>query len=49
MASALAKEIQAAYDAAVNGDVGPLVALLSDDLEWCGVERGHLWWRSAPS
>jgi ketosteroid isomerase-like protein len=41
--------IQAAYNAAIAGDVEPLVALLAPDLEWRGVERGHLWWRSAPS
>jgi ketosteroid isomerase-like protein len=49
MTDMAAERIQQAYDAAVNGDVGALVALLSDDLEWRGVERGHLWWRRAPS
>ena len=41
--------IQRAFDAAVFGDVEPLIALFTPDLEWRGLERGHLWWRSAPS
>ena len=44
-----AVRIQAAFDAAIGGDVEPFVALLAPGLEWRGVERGHLWWRSAPS
>jgi hypothetical protein len=24
----------------------PFLALLAPDLEWRGVERGHLWWRA---
>ena len=44
-----AERIQAAYDAAIAGDVEPLVRLLAPDLEWRGVERGFLWWRHAPS
>ena len=40
---------QAAFDAAIGGDVEPFVALLAPGVEWRGVERGHLWWRSAPS
>jgi ketosteroid isomerase-like protein len=43
------QRVQDALDAAIAGDVDPLVALLAPDLEWRGVERGHLWWRSAPS
>jgi ketosteroid isomerase-like protein len=41
--------VQRAFDAAIGGDVEPFVALLAPDLEWRGVERGHLSWRSAPS
>jgi ketosteroid isomerase-like protein len=44
-----AASVQRAYDAAVDGDVEPLVGLLSPELDWSGVERGHLWWRKAPA
>ena len=44
-----AERVQRAFDAAIAGDVEPLVALMAPDLEWRGIERGHLWWRSAPS
>ena len=43
------RRIQSAYDAAIAGDLDPLIGLLAPDLEWRGVERGHLWWRHAPS
>ena len=49
MDSADAERIQRAYDTAIAGDVEPLVALMSPDLEWRGTERGHLWWRHAPA
>ena len=49
MAEPEVERIQQAFDAAIAGDVEPLVALLSPDLEWRGIERGHLWWRHAPS
>jgi ketosteroid isomerase-like protein len=42
-------EIQAAFDAAVSGDLDPLVALFDANLDWRGLERGHLWWRHAPA
>jgi len=42
-------EIQAAFDAAVAGDLDPLVSLFAADLDWRGIERGHLWWRHAPA
>ena len=42
-------EIQAAFDAAVGGDLDPLVGLFAPDLDWRGIERGHLWWRHAPA
>jgi len=44
-----AQAIQRAYDAAVAGDLDPLVNLFDPDLDWRGIERGHLWWRSAPA
>ena len=49
MANVSAAHIQSAFDAAIAGDLDPLVSLLAPDLEWRGVGRGHLWWRSAPS
>jgi hypothetical protein len=49
MEPAAADPIQGAYDAAVGGNLEPLVALLSADLEWRGLERGHWVWRRAPS
>lgn len=49
MAQPEVERIQHAFDDAIGGDVEPLVGLLSPDLEWRGVERGHLWWRGAPS
>jgi ketosteroid isomerase-like protein len=42
-------QIQAAYDAAVAGDLDPLVALFDPELEWRGLERGRLWWKRAPA
>jgi ketosteroid isomerase-like protein len=44
-----AEVLQHAFDAAVGGDVDPLVELFSADLEWSGLERGHLWWKKAPA
>jgi hypothetical protein len=41
--------IQAALDAAVGGDLDPLVELFDPDLDWRGIERGRLWWRRAPA
>jgi len=49
MASTAEETVQAAYDAAVAGDVEDLVSLLHPDLEWRGTARGHLWWRTTPS
>jgi hypothetical protein len=48
MATVDAQNLQRAYDEAVAGDVGPLVDLMHTDLDWRGLERGHLWWRKAP-
>jgi ketosteroid isomerase-like protein len=44
-----AARVQSAFDAAVGGDVEPLVSMLHPSLEWRGVTRGHLWWRNTPS
>jgi ketosteroid isomerase-like protein len=43
------EEVQQAYDAAAAGDIDPLVGLLDPEIEWRGMERGHLWWRKAPA
>jgi ketosteroid isomerase-like protein len=43
------EDVQRAYDTAAAGDVEPLVALLHPDLDWRGLEHGHLWWRKAPA
>ena len=42
-------QIQVAYDAAIDGDLGPLVELFDSELDWRGIERGYLWWRKAPA
>jgi ketosteroid isomerase-like protein len=44
-----AERVQLAFDAAVTGDLDPLVALFDPSLEWRGVTRGRLWWRRTPS
>jgi ketosteroid isomerase-like protein len=41
--------LQHAFDAAIAGDLDPLVELFSPDLHWSGLERGHLWWKKAPA
>ncbi len=41
--------VRQAYDALFRGEVDPLVSLFDPDVDWRGVERGILWWRSAPS
>ncbi len=41
--------VQAAFDAAVGGDVEPLVSMFDPVMEWRGVSRGRLWWRRTPS
>jgi len=49
MATLASQDVQRAYDAAVAGDLDPLVGFFDADLEWRGFERGHLLWRTAPS
>jgi hypothetical protein len=44
-----ADALQVAFDAAVAGDVDPLVNLFAPELVWSGLERGHLWWKRAPA
>jgi hypothetical protein len=42
-------DLQHAYNAAVAGNIEPLVTMLAPDLEWRGIERGRWLWRKAPS
>ena len=49
MATNDADRVQAAFDAAVGGDVEPLVSLFHPSMEWRGVPRGYLWWRHTPN
>ena len=49
MVSSDEERVRQAYDAAVAGNLEPLVALFDPDLEWRGVTRGRLWWRRTPS
>jgi len=44
-----ADRVQAAFDAAVAGDVDELVSMFDPGLEWRGPTRGHLWWRHTPA
>lgn len=41
--------VRAAYEALGDGDVEPLVALMSEDMEWRGVTGGWRFWRPVPS
>lgn len=43
------ERIQMAFDAAVTGDVEPLVSTFDSSVDWRGAPRGHLWWRRTPS
>jgi hypothetical protein len=43
-----AERVQGAYAAATTGDIEPLVALFDPGIDWRGVRRGALWWRSSP-
>jgi hypothetical protein len=44
-----AHEVQRVYEAAASGDIEPLAAMLSPDVDWRGLERGRWLWRNAPS
>lgn len=44
-----ADAVRAAYEALGQGDVDPLVSLMSDDLLWQGVKSGWRFWRPVPS
>ena len=41
--------IRSAYEALGAGDVEPLVALMSPELEWRGIGPGWRFWRPTPS
>ncbi len=49
MTSSQIEALQAAYEAASDGDIDPLVALFTPDTVWRGPSRGMLWWRRTPS
>ena len=48
MSSEVVERLREAATAFGDGDTGPLVALLHDDVEWRGVPRGFLWWKWTP-
>jgi ketosteroid isomerase-like protein len=41
--------VRRGFEAWARGDVDELVALLDPEVYWRGIERGHLWWRRAPT
>lgn len=41
--------VRAAYEASNKGDAEPIIALFEPEAVWRGVERGVLWWKTAPS
>ena len=43
------EKLRAAYEAANGGNLDELVGMFTSDTIWCGVERGHLWWKRTPS
>jgi hypothetical protein len=49
MSSAQIQALREAFDAASDGDIGPLVALFTPDTVWRGPARGRLWWTHTPS
>ena len=49
MTSSQIQALRAAYEAASDGDIDPLVALFTPDTVWRGPSRGMLWWRRTPS
>ena len=44
-----ADAIRSAYAALGQGDVDPLVSLMSEDMVWRGVKNGWRFWRPVPS
>jgi len=42
------EELRAAAEALNHGDPEPLVALISDDMEWRGTTHRHLWRKHTP-
>jgi len=44
-----ADAVRDAYEALGQGDVDPLVSLMSEDMLWRGVKNGRRFWRPAPS
>ena len=49
MSEANVAAIRAAFAAYQAGDIDAVVALFHPDVHWNGPERGHLWWKRAPS
>jgi len=47
--STLKADRRGAYDALGNGDLGPLVSLMDEEMEWRGGRRGLRFWRAPPS
>ena len=43
------EKLRAAYEAANEGNLDDLVGMFTRDTIWCGVERGHLWWKRTPT
>lgn len=41
--------IRSAYEALVEGDPEPLVALMREDMEWRGRKHSWRFWKAAPS
>jgi len=44
-----ADSVQAAYEALAQGDVDPLVSLMSDDMVWQGRQNPWRFWQPVPS
>jgi ketosteroid isomerase-like protein len=44
-----ADSVQTAYEALAQGDVDPLVSLMSDDMVWQGRKNPWRFWQPVPS
>jgi ketosteroid isomerase-like protein len=44
-----AQAVRAAYEALAQGEVDPLVALMSDDMLWQGRKNSWRFWQPVPS